>query len=60
MFDVVEIEISPPHAQRVMAENLTEEAAEAFVKMAVIRRGVERHFYKAIPHRAPTSSDVAP
>lgn len=50
MFDVIEVEIKPPHRQRVMIENLTEPDAEAFIKISIARRGVEHHFYKAVPH----------
>ena len=49
MFDVMEIEIAPPHNKRVMAVDLDEKNAEAFIKMAIARRGVELHFYKAVP-----------
>lgn len=49
-FDVYEIEIAPPHKRRLMARLMTEAEAEAFIKIAVARRGVETHFYKAEPH----------
>lgn len=49
MFDVLEIEIAPPHNKRVMAVDMTEMEADAFIKIAVMRRGVENHFYKAVP-----------
>lgn len=48
MHDVVEVEIAAPNKVRVIAENKTEHAAETIVDMAVIRRGVEDHFYKVV------------
>ncbi len=48
-FDVLEIEIKNPANKRVMERGLSEDNAEAYVKMAVYRRGVETHFYKAVP-----------
>lgn len=48
LFDVVEIEIARPHRVRVMDRNLNEDRADAVVSMAVMRRGVEEHFYKAV------------
>lgn len=47
-FGVVEIEIRNPENQRVMERNLSEDAAETYIKIAVMRRGVETHFYKAV------------
>lgn len=32
-----------------MAIDLTEQEADAFIKLAVMRRGVEDQFYKAVP-----------
>ncbi len=49
MFDVIEVQIKAPHETRVMAVDLTENDADAFIKFAVIRRGVEHQFYKAVP-----------
>lgn len=48
-FDVVEIEIKNPLNRRVMDRGLSRDDADAYVKMAVYRRGVETHFYKAVP-----------
>lgn len=45
MVDVIEVEIAAPHRVRVMERNKTDEDAEAIIKMAVARRGVEKHFY---------------
>ncbi len=49
LFDVIEVQIKPPHDERVMETGLTEENAEAYIKFAVIRRGVETSFYKKRP-----------
>ena len=51
-FQVVEIEIAPPHRRTVLAVDLTEAKAETFIKMAVMRRGVETSFYTAEPMTA--------
>ncbi len=48
-FQVVEIKIAPPHERRVMAVDLSEMEAGAFIKLAVMRRGVEQQFYRAEP-----------
>ncbi len=48
-FDVLEIEISNPRNRLLMTTDLSKEDADAYVKMAVFRRGVETHFYKAVP-----------
>ena len=47
LFDV--IEIANPENVRVIAEGKTERNADAIVKMAVIRRGVEAHFFMTVP-----------
>lgn len=49
MVDVIEVEIAAPHKVRVMATNKTVEEAEAFIRMAVIRRGVEHYFFTTAP-----------
>lgn len=49
MFDVIEVEIAPPHRNRLMADDMTERDAEAYMKIAIARRGVEHHFYKVVP-----------
>ena len=47
-FDVVATNLET-HAERVIARGPTERNAEAVVNMAVIRRGVDVEFYKAVP-----------
>ena len=49
LFDVIEIEIAAPENVRVIAEGKTERNANAIEEMAVIRRGVETHFFKTVP-----------
>jgi len=51
LFNVVAVNISTSR-ERIIAENKTECDAEAIVNMAVIRRGVEEEFFKAVPVRA--------
>lgn len=48
LFDVVAVNIETG-AERFIAQNKTERDAEAIVKMAVIRRGVDVEFFKARP-----------
>ena len=49
LVDVIEVRIKAPHVVRVMATRKTAENAEAFINMAIARRGVETHFYKTAP-----------
>ena len=49
LVDVVEVQIKAPHDRRIMERGLTKENADAYIKLAVMRRGVETHFYKAVP-----------
>jgi hypothetical protein len=48
LYDVVAIRYDT-RARRTLAERKTLEDADAVIKMAVIRRGVEEEFYKAVP-----------
>jgi trimethylamine:corrinoid methyltransferase-like protein len=48
LFDVFAINIKTGK-KRLMATNKTEDNAEAFINMAICRRGVEEEFYKAFP-----------
>jgi hypothetical protein len=56
LFDVIAVTIEPPHTKRLMAERKTEADAEAVIRMAVMRRGVDEEFYKAVPHPASLSA----
>ena len=44
-FDVIEVEIKAPNRVRVMDRDKTEQNAEAYIKMAVMRRGCQDHFF---------------
>jgi hypothetical protein len=45
LLDVIEVEIAAPHRVRIIGVGKTEKNAEAIVQMAVMRRGVENHFF---------------
>lgn len=47
--DVIAVEIKAPHAERVMERNLSPQDAEAYVKTAIMRRGVDTEFYTIRP-----------
>lgn len=49
MFDVLEVEMAEPHRVRVLATNRDEKNANAISDMAVMRRGIENHFYVVAP-----------
>ncbi len=49
MFDVIEVQIKAPHTVRIIANRKSEDNAEAIVKIAVVRRGVEHSFFKTVP-----------
>ena len=48
LFDVVAVNIKTGE-QHVIERNKTERNAEAIVSMAVMRRGVDEEFFKAVP-----------
>lgn len=48
LFDVLAVEIATGN-KRVMIRDVGEKAAEAFIRHAVIRRGVEKEIYTAVP-----------
>ncbi len=58
-FDVLEIEIRNPINRRVMVEDLSKKDAEAFIYIAIARRGVKTHFYTTQPHLSPASKGGA-
>ena len=51
LFDVVATNIRT-RARRVMERDMTREDADAYVRMAVMRRGVEEEFFSAVPAEA--------
>jgi hypothetical protein len=48
LFDVEAVNIKTGEVRK-LAENKTRENAEAIVKMAVMRRGVDEEFYREVP-----------
>lgn len=48
LFDVVGVNLAT-HRVRIMATCQTAENADAYVKMAVMRRGVDKEFFAAPP-----------
>lgn len=48
LYDVIEVGMDAPHPVRLMGENKTMSDADAIVKMAVHRRGVENHFFTTV------------
>ncbi|WP_370316009.1 hypothetical protein [Sagittula sp.] len=48
-FDVFEVEIKNPSNRRLMRGGMDRPNAEAFVDMAVFRRGVTTHYYTIDP-----------
>lgn len=51
LFDVVAIDIKT-RDPRLLADRKTKASAEAIIKMAVIRRGVDSEFFAMVPHPA--------
>jgi hypothetical protein len=49
LFDVVEVDIRSGVVLKFMGERKTASNAEAIVKMAAMRRGVEKSFYAPVP-----------
>ncbi len=56
LYDVIEVEIRNPKNRRVMETNLSEKNSDAFIYMAVVRRGCETHFY--IKEPVPTAQGL--
>lgn len=44
-FDVYEVEIKNPANRHIMRGDMSEMDAEAFIKIAVMRRGLSTHFF---------------
>jgi hypothetical protein len=49
LYDVIATTIRAPHRRRVMDRNMRGAEAEAYIKFAVMRRGVDAEFYSAVP-----------
>lgn len=60
LVDVIEVEIAPPHSVRLIARGKTPLNADAVVEMAVMRRGVEHHFFTTAPAGRYKDGDVMP
>ena len=54
LFDVYAVKIEGV-ARRLLAEGMTERSADAIVRMAIARRGVEDEFYRVEPQQAATA-----
>jgi hypothetical protein len=46
--DVLAVLIRSPNTVRILATNEDKESAEAIMKMAIMRRGVETEFYSVV------------
>ena len=57
LVDVIEVQIKGPHIVRVMATGKTKVNAEAFINMAIARRGLKHHFYTTAPINQYTDGD---
>lgn len=49
LFDVIEVRISTQRVTAILARNKTEGNANAIEAMAVLRRGVQNHFFVTVP-----------
>lgn len=47
-YDVIEVGMKKPHPVRIIERNKDMKDADAIVKMAVVRRGVEAHFFTTV------------
>ena len=57
LYNVVAVNIETGE-ERTLAENRTERSAEAIVAMAIMRRGLDEEFYKAVPVSLPTTGGL--
>jgi len=49
LLDVVAVEMNSGRVSEILAIAKSERNAEAIITMAVVRRGVDTHFYQEIP-----------
>lgn len=54
-YDVIAVNLKTL-GERVLTSDKSEADAEAFIKIAVARRGVEEEFYKMVPCKSPYSA----
>lgn len=59
-WDVIEVEIKAPHRIRIIDTDKGERDADAVIKMAVMRRGVEHHFFTKRPAGTCKDGDCLP
>ena len=57
-YDVLEVDIASGEVVGVMAQDKDERNAEAVMKMAVIRRGVEHSIYVTVPSGTKSIGDT--
>lgn len=48
LYDVIEVGMKKPHPVRIIDRDKAMKDADAIVKMAVMRRGVEAHFFTTV------------
>ncbi len=58
--DVLKVEITPPHRVKVLTTFRDAENAAAFINIAVMRQGVETHFFTTKPTGAFKDGDCLP
>lgn len=56
-YDVIAVNINT-NKVRVIASDKTAKNAEAIIKMAVMRRGVDEEFFVEVPHGAYKDTDL--
>lgn len=57
LYDVIEVEIKEPHLVRIIDRGKTLKTADSIITMAVVRRGVEDHFFTAVKPGAYNDGD---
>lgn len=57
LYDVIEVGMEKPHTVRIIDTGKTMANADAIVKMAVMRRGVEDHFFTTVEPGAYSDGD---
>ena len=58
LYDVLGVKMHGPSTVRVMGRNLTLPNAEAYIKFAVVRRGVEEEFFVETAAGAYTDGEI--
>lgn len=60
LVDVIEVQIKAPHTIRVMDTGKSAASADFYIKMAILRRGVEHSFFMTAPTRQFRDGDCLP